>query len=177
MATSDLQFEQSGGSKSDIKRAHTHEENVSMAGNRVFFDNLSSVIKQAVIQNYDILDCIVMIDLCCAPPSIQLMLSSEFVSNEMSPDDENYNHTRRMIGRNRENGALTVACISIGVYDETNAPRAILFKTVPFQKVEPPMGSWTEVQADAKQSLGFSVEDMHPAEVEKLLDDLKRAKC
>lgn len=179
MATSDLQVEQRGGSKRDVKRAQSHEANVSMAGNKVFFDNLSSVIMQAVFHDYDILDCIVMIDLCDAPPSIEVMLSSAFLANEMSTDDDNYDHTQRIIARNRENGALTVACVSIGLYEnianEANAPRAILLKTFP--SMSAPMGSWTAAQENAKQSLGFSLDEMHDDEIDEIMHDLKRAKC
>jgi len=176
MATSAVMVEQSGGGKKDVKRAQVHEKNVSMTGNKIFNDNFSNIMAQAVLQNYNILDCVVVIDLCKAPPSIEVTVASDFLSKGMYTDDNSSAHTKRIIERNRENGALTVACISIGVYAGDDDANAILLKTFPGEAA--PMGSWTAAQADMERSMGFSLEDLrrHPKQIEGLLEDLRRAK-
>ena len=170
MTTSATMVEQSGGDKKDVRRAEMHEENVSMAGNKIFFDNISSVVMQAVLLDYDILDCVVVIDLCQAPPSIEAKLASDFFDSG-DIDRDNFAHTKRICERNRRNGALTVACISLGVNGPDDA-NAILLKTIPSQMA--PMGcSWTESQADMKESIGSMLEEMRSNT--ELLEELRQS--
>jgi len=168
------QVGQGGGGKKEIKRAQKHEQNVSMAGNQVFYNNLSSIVMQAVVQNYSILDCVVVIDLCKTPPEINVKIASDFLyNNGMYTDPENNAHTKRIIDRNRGNGSLTVACISHGEFGNNDEANAVLLKTFPGQVAF--RGSWPAMQEHMKQSYGVDeLEDLRrrPSEIERVLKNL-----
>lgn len=142
-----------------------------------FSDNIGSVIMQASLQGYNLLDCITIIDLCDAPPSIDVKLAFNFLSDDMREEDDNFAHTKRVIQRNKLNGSLTAACISLGTYESERAARAILLKTFP--GLSAPGGSWTAAQASLRQSMGndrLAELQNYPDEIEAQLKDLRRTK-
>jgi hypothetical protein len=172
MATSALQAEQSGGGKRDMRGAEQHEKNVSMAGNKVFYENIPRILMQAVLQKYDILDCITVIDLIQAPPSVEVKLASVFLDKDMDTGRDEKEHTKRILERNRQNKSLTVACISLGTYSATDAPRAILLKTFP--SMAAPHGSWPASQTQLKGETSSMVDEMHPEDRKEQLVNLRR---
>lgn len=155
MVVSGIQAAESGGGKQDIKRAQKHEENASMAGNKVFSDHMGSIIAQACLRDYDLLESIIIIDLCDAPPTTTVKLATDFLSNDMQPSDPNFAHTKRVLDRNKANGALTAACICLDTHSAGrggDGSTAILLKTFP--GVACPEGSWTAAQAKLKNVIG-----------------------
>jgi len=175
MITSGLQEEERGGSRRAVKSAVEHEKNVSMAGNQIFRGNISSILMQALLQNYNILDCMTIVDLCEAPPTIEVKHASGFLAGEDMRGEE-YDHTKRIMDRNRQNGALTVACITLAAARADDCSNAILIKTFP--ALAAPGGSWTAAQAEMKEHMGYALAEMmhHPEEIEKQLKTLRRAR-
>merc|ERR1712194_513090 len=102
------QVEMAGKSKGDVKKAKEHEKNVSMAGNKVFFDNRNVIMMRAIFQECSILDCVVLIDFLQTPPAIELKPAAEFLSECKERTSGVYSHTKRVVTRNRSEGHLTV---------------------------------------------------------------------
>jgi hypothetical protein len=167
MKSSGLQAAQSGGDRKEVKRAHEHEKNVSVVGTKIFFSNVANILMQALLQKYDILDCAVVIDLCHAPPTVEVKLASVFLSDSMDREHTDpgfLDRTKYLVEQNRQNGSLTVAVKSLG---------AVLLKIISGEFA--PLGSWSAQQADLRSSMDSDVESLldYPDE---LLPDLRLAK-
>mmetsp|Transcript_10848 Transcript_10848/g.19720 ORF Transcript_10848/g.19720 Transcript_10848/m.19720 type:complete len:715 (+) Transcript_10848:138-2282(+) len=173
------QVKMAGHGKRDIKKAEQHEKNVSMAGAKAFSQNIHTIMLRAIFQECNILDCVVVVDLCQAPPSIELKLVADFLSDLRMNSAENYSHTKRVVDRNRSNGSITCACHSLGVYGETDASgipaTAVLLKTFP--GVSTPCGSWTAYQEQMEKDMpeDFDVYKVDPQLREEFLDELNAA--
>ncbi|KAL7539697.1 LOW QUALITY PROTEIN: hypothetical protein ACHAXR_009505 [Thalassiosira sp. AJA248-18] len=115
MLTQAKEAQMTGCSKRDVKQAKANEKNVSMIGNKTFRKNFRFIMIRAVLEQKDILDCVVKIDLTEAPPSIELQPAAQYLSEYAELDlEEDYDHASRIVERNRERGAITCACRSLG---------------------------------------------------------------
>lgn len=156
MTSHGIQLKEAGHGKRDIKKAEQHEKKVSMAGEKIFGDNVPVIMLRAIFQGYNVLDCVVYIDLCEAPPTIELQLARDFLADierdgRESPED--FAHTKRIIERNKSNGAITFALRSLGVCSD-KGETSILLKTA-----ADPNGSWSKYQEHIRATMpkGFHV--------------------
>mmetsp|Transcript_40447 Transcript_40447/g.79700 ORF Transcript_40447/g.79700 Transcript_40447/m.79700 type:complete len:684 (-) Transcript_40447:104-2155(-) len=105
-------------------------KDLSAQGNEVISDRSDAMVVIACLQNWDILDCVLVIEFGAGTPCAQPVPKDRFISRYMSdecigPDlatiEAQRAHTIAIIDRNRANGALTASC-----HSQTNS----LLKTV-----------------------------------------------
>ena len=171
MTTSGRIVEQNGGTYKEAKKANALEKNISAIGNQIFSTQIRSILTQALLQKYDILDCVTVIDLCHAPPTVNVKLASVFFADSFPGSladgydgRDNYEHTKRVVERNRQNGSLTVAVMAL----ESSGPEDVtwLLKTFP----EP---SDPEMKRTVDNDVMFL--QRYPDALEKQLHDLRLA--
>lgn len=174
MKTLDLFAEEQGASKKDVKRAEKNEQSISAAGTKLVFDNMNGIFMRAIAKNYNILDCVVIADMCQAPPSLFPMPASDFFAEYRKMDLE---YTKQLVARNRSNGALSVVCISTAAYNQT---KSFLFKTIPSQAIVTTVlgfetRSWRSYQIQLEQAMGPMVEVFRrdPDQLESMLNQLE----
>lgn len=129
--------EEQGASKKDVARALKNEKNASAIGSKLFFDNPSKVVMRAIAKKLSILDCVVVIDMCQAPPLLSPMPVADFINKYTKPND----HQEQVIKRNQADGSLSLAVVSAAAY---NHSKSIMLKTVPAQATD--TGSWQSYQ-------------------------------
>jgi len=149
------QIKIAGHSKKDIKKGGHIEKHLSMAGNKVFTDNMHGIMMRAIFQGCSILDSVVVIDFLQTPPAILVEPAAEFLSCCRGNSANNYSHTKRVLERNRSSGNVTAACYYLGVHGETddmgNPKTAVLLKTYP--GVGSPLGSWAACQESMERNM------------------------
>ena len=173
MASLCLRVKQRGGTGKEVEKAVEHQTNVNALGHRIVFNNTHSILKQALLQKFDILDCLTVVDLRHAPPIVQLQLASVFLSDDTDKvyrvDVEAMNH---YLKQNRQDG-----CLSVWVRAFASADReGVLLTTCPGMSA--PLGSWSAAQADMKRTIDDELKYLHryPDELERRLCDLQLVK-
>jgi len=81
------QIKSDGGTEEDV-RLQNSMLHIEMSGDEVARKHSASVVFQAISKGHDILDCIVDIDLRVSPPTIEVMLSEDFLSLDMNKESE-----------------------------------------------------------------------------------------
>ena len=170
MKTYGLRTVQQGGDRKDAKRAQEHEKNVLAAGIKIFSSHIHRILMQAILQKYDILDCVDVIDLGRSPPTVEVMLASVFLSDRMhgsTSDSGLLDRSKQIIEQNSQDGSLTLAIFFAG---------EIFLKLIPARgdgKV-----SWRGMQASLEETLKAATDHLqqHPDELERELRDLRLVK-
>ena len=167
LTNSGLLIEQKGGNRNESKNANLHENIVGAVGGKFFFSYVHSIIMQALLQKYDILDCAVVIDLCDAPPTVEVMLASVFLSDSMvceGPDNTFCDTATHLVEQNRQKGALTVAVRSV---------ETVILKSIP--KTCAQFGSWRIAQAEMKVELGGAIKRLQlcPDALKQALQEIR----
>ena len=166
MTADKIRVEQIVGGQKEAKIVRAHEQNVSAVGVKIFWSHIPNIITQALLQEYDILDCLVAIDLIDAPPTVEVVLAALLPSEEVA---SKYHidgaRTQRLVYQN--DSALTVLVRALG---KTN------LMAVPGRNA--PLGSWREVQAVFSRAQADETASLrrNPDELERQLQDLRLAK-
>ena len=125
--------------------AKVHHENACAVGKKIFFGHLNSIMAQALLQKYDILDCVTVIDLSQAPPTVKVKLASSFLA-ERGVQGHYLEQLKRVVEQSRQNGSLTVAITARG--SNCNDANGWLFVESFAATDIVPSGSWKTMQAD-----------------------------
>jgi len=89
-----------GDRKKDIEKAYELEGNIIVACNKLVLENITRILVQAKHQKFDILDCIVLVELNHQLPFVKVKLASDSVLKEVDIERERFD-------LNRSNGNLT----------------------------------------------------------------------
>jgi len=163
MTTTASQLKSEGRSSRDVKKVKEHEANVSILGNKVFYDNVNGILMRAIFQGQSIVECVVVIDLTRAPPEIEVQEGAVFLSDNLERAPHSYDHTRKVFERNRANGAITAACLSLGV--DGIHDMAAMLKTIPHAS-----GSWATVQDEMKSTMPSEIMSLSQEEKEAYIE-------
>jgi hypothetical protein len=156
MTDGDRQVGLKSGSQKEAKIAHALIQNVSSVGDKILSTHINMILEQALLQKYEILDCVTVINLCKAPPTVEVIHASKFLSDsEADGDQDNYEFNQRFVERNRQTGSLPVWIHSL----RYSGPGSHLMKTVAGNVA--PFGSWSAAQAAMKRSKHIEVELFH----------------
>ena len=79
---------------------------MQMRGDEICLKNSATAVYQAISKGYEILDCIVDIDLRVSPPSIEVMLAEDFLSLHMNKESEMYAVKKMKVDEAREEKCL-----------------------------------------------------------------------
>ena len=132
--------------------AKVHHENACAVGKKIFFGHLNSIMAQALLQKYDILDCVTVIDLSQAPPTVKVKLASSCLA-ERGVQGHYLEQLKRVVEQNRQDGSLTVAITARGS-NFNDANLLLIVESVAATDIVP-SGSWKTMQADmARANLG-----------------------
>eukprot|EP00984_Skeletonema_dohrnii_P018491 scaffold8652_cov125-Skeletonema_dohrnii-CCMP3373.AAC.1 len=151
---------------------------VQMRGDDIRLKNSATAVYQAISKGYDILDCIVDIDLRVSPPSFEVMLSADSLSLDMNKESQMYAVKKMRVDEAREKKCLPVT------YRGHEAGMVVL-QTVPASSAFPGRTSmfgptWPKVQETLKKLLQRSDTITKMAEsVPGFMDELEQifAKC
>ncbi|KAK1745835.1 hypothetical protein QTG54_003759 [Skeletonema marinoi] len=99
------QIKSDGGTDEDV-RLKNSILHIKMRGDEIFMKNSVTAVFQAISKGYEILDCIVDVDLRVSPPSIEVMLSEEFLSLDMNKESEMYAVKKMKVDEAREEKCL-----------------------------------------------------------------------
>jgi hypothetical protein len=116
--------------------ALAHQQKIQAIERNIFFGHITNIMTQALLQKYAIMDCLIVINVVEAPPTVEKLASvflSEHVTAKYRSDGPSI---KRMLEQNRQSEALTVLISAL----ETSA-----LLTVPGNSS--PLGSWREAQA------------------------------
>ena len=149
----------------ETKVALANEQKVQAVGEKIFDSHITTILTQALLQQNDILDCLIVINLIEAPPTVEVKLASVLLSEVFSAK----NHiagafSQRLVEQNRQIEALTVLVMAL---DKT------VSMTVPGEYS--PFGSWREAQAVARRAEEDEIANLHrnPDELKRRLKELK----
>ena len=109
---------------------------------------------QALLQEYDILDCVTVINLCASPPTVEAKLASVLLSESRASEYLD----GKFVEKNRQNGSLTVlvwARGTSGLGGVGVGARLCTVMTVPSSHA--PLGSWIAEQEAMGKSLNDDV--------------------
>eukprot|EP00985_Skeletonema_marinoi_P019921 scaffold11601_cov125-Skeletonema_marinoi.AAC.2 len=171
------QIKSDGGTDEDVrlKNAILH---IEMRGDEIFKKNSATAVYQAISKGYEILDCIVDIDLRVSPPSIEVMLAEDFLSLDMNKESEMY-----AVKKMKVDEARAKKCLPFN-YMGDEAGMVVLHKepaSAAFPGLVSVFGpSWPKVQETIKKFLEGSDSIAGLAEsVPGLMDKLEQffAKC
>ena len=168
MTADKIRVEQKGGGQKEAKIERALEQNVNAVGDKIFWSHITNIFTQALLQKYDILDCLVAIDLVAAPPTVEVILASLLPSDDVAGKYHiDGARTQRLVYQNRHESALTVLVRAFG--------KATLM-AVPGMNA--PLGSWREAQAVASRAQEDEIASLrrNPDELERQLQDLRLAK-
>mmetsp|Transcript_10687 Transcript_10687/g.22625 ORF Transcript_10687/g.22625 Transcript_10687/m.22625 type:complete len:703 (-) Transcript_10687:55-2163(-) len=115
MKTNKSRALEQGLSEKEAHAAAKAEENLSVSGNMLFAKEEANILLQASLRGYSIVDCVVMMDFRETPPTIETMMYDAYLEEGQLEfhHPKQYAHTSGIIDRNRKNGALTVACMTL----------------------------------------------------------------
>ena len=100
--------DQIGLNRKDVKDKARLEQNVRLAGERIFNTCLPNIMLQATVQSCNIVDCVVKIDLVTTPTSIRVTPITQWLpKHAASTEKDMHDRTKRLLGRNKSNGAIT----------------------------------------------------------------------
>ena len=161
-------------SRNETKLENVHEQNVSAVANKIFSTHTHIILMQALLQKYDILDCVTVINLYKAPPTLEVKLASDVL-----PDRETNGSSeigKRCLGQFRENGSLTVVTMALGSSGHSTAIQPLFVKT--FLGIGAPFGSWTAAQENMRKIKGDDVKNLqrNPDAFERQLQHLRLVK-
>ena len=140
--------------------AKVHHENACAVGKKIFFGHLNSIMAQALLQKYDILDCVTVIDLSQAPPTVKVKLASSFLA-ERGVQGHYLEQLKRVVEQSRQNGSLTVAITARG--SNFNDANGLLIVESFSATYIVPSGSWKTMQTDMARA--------NPGQLNRLLSD------
>ena len=173
MVTTASQLKSQGRSSREVKKAKEHDANVSMLGNTVFSENIPGILMRAIFQGQSIVECVVVIDLTRSPPKIEVQKGDDFLSeNRERGEVRSHDHTQRVFERNRANGAITVACFSLGLDGVYNM--SALLKTIPGKYAPHKSGSWATCQAEIESTLPAELRSLSQEEKEDYIENVGR---
>ena len=81
----------------------SYDSNVALHVQKIFKQNETGFLRQAVLIEHDITDCVCSIDLCHAPPVLKTMPMSEFLA--LNPED----NIKRAISKGRDSSSEIVS--------------------------------------------------------------------
>jgi hypothetical protein len=164
MLTCDLRVEQRGGTQREAKMALAHEQKVEAVGWKIFASHIHNILTQALLLKYDILDCLIVINLIDAPQTVEVKLASVVLSENVTGkyffDGA---PAKRLVEQNRQIEALTVLVWAF----EKSVVTTIQGKNSPF-------GSWRETQAMLRQAKEDEAKNLwcNPDDLERRLQEL-----
>jgi len=127
-----------------------------MTATEVARKNSGAILFEAISKSYDILDCIVDIDLRVTPPSIEVVLSADFLSADPNEDSESLLVKKMQIDEARKKKCLPFnyigdgeGIVKVGMIDFHEAPASAVVpgKVSLFGK------TWPEAQTNLKRIL------------------------
>ena len=137
-----------GDRKKDIEKAYELESNIIVACNKLVLENNSRILELATHQKFDILDCIVLVELCHQLPFVKVKLATDSMLKEVDIERERFD-------LNKSNGALQCVYKSYVFNGEAGSrssshewPITNLVQTFPDSLG--PHGSWKKAQAEVE---------------------------
>ena len=110
------------------KKEMALKANMSDAGTEIFTQNAMRFMTQAVIFQYEITECVCLMDLRQAPPLFRLLPIDEFVSEYLKDENsDNFFKSREMSRRKVDGSLLSGAIISHGVNTNGQGGLSLLF--------------------------------------------------
>ena len=172
MLDSGLQVLQRGGSRKEAKMARANDHNVRAVASKLVLTHICRIMTQAVLQKYDIFDCVTVINLCQAPPTLQVRLASALYGDFSVAGDECYDDMKRCFERIWADGSLALLIGTFRPCSLIDSIQSFYMESIP--KFHAPSGSWSVYQADMRKKLDASVTILqcHPDQLEKQLKDL-----
>ena len=169
MITSGLLVEQRGGTRKEAKTENVFEENIRVIGSQIFHSHIRSILTQALLQKYDILDCVTVINLCQAPPTVNVKLRSVVFSVLFPGSMANHDSceaTKRIVEQNRQTGVWTVVIMAF----RSAGPDDVMWVMKSFLDPSDP---------EMRRTVDNAVKSMQhcPDELETHLRDLRLAKA
>ena len=170
-----LQVEQRKCNRKEAKLAQEHEKNIRGVADKIFFSHLDSILMQALLQKYDILDCVTVINLWEAPPTVEVKLASLFLSERSAVGDTFLEDIKCVVERGRKNDYLIVVVMALWPSSSGSMTQTRILNKVPGFCT--PSGSWSATEEDMKRKLNDALENVQrcPDEMMKLLQDLRLA--
>lgn len=141
-----------GDKKKDIEKAYELEGNVIVACNKLVRENITRILAQAKHQKFDILDCLVLIELNHQLPFVKVKIATDSILKEFDIDRERFDC-------NRSNGNLTCVYKSYVFNGEAEGWRhschdwtiTNLLQTFPASLG--PNDSWEKAQAEVQDTV------------------------
>jgi hypothetical protein len=99
------QIKSNGGTDEDVRRERAVLY-IQMTGSDLGRQNSGTILFHAISKGYDILDCIVDIDLCVLPPSIEVMLSADFLAADQNEETLTLRVKKTRINEARKENSL-----------------------------------------------------------------------
>jgi hypothetical protein len=137
-----------GDRKKDIEKAYELESNIIVACNKLVLENNSRILELATHQKFDILDCIVLVELCHQLPFVKVKLATDSMLKEVDIERERFD-------LNKSHGALQCVYKSY-VFNGEAGPRSschewpITNLVQTFPDSLGPHGSWKKAQAEVE---------------------------
>jgi len=141
-----------GDRKKDIEKAYELEGNIIVACNKLVLENITRILVQAKHQKFDILDCIVLVELNHQLPFVKVKLATDSVLKEVDIELERFDC-------NRSNGNLTCVYKSYVFNGEAEGSRhschdwAITQLVQTFPASVASHGSWKKAQDEVQDTV------------------------
>lgn len=182
MRTMEVRAEKQGASRREVKNAKKEEENLSQRGTALFFEQRENIILLASLSGLSITECVIELNFCDTPPTIDVMSQAEFLKlSQEASNPAQFLHTKGIVERNCRDGALTLTCPN---FDRDGACQALL-KTVPVtaagglraseNHAARMFSSWAEVQHSLEETCPFIDEMKNDPQMRELaIERLKK---
>lgn len=140
------------GSDKNKLKIQKQADKVLSAAKDMFFEHTPVVLVYANINDWDILDCVVVINFCVSPPSFEVELATDFLR---SFTKESYQETlKKYIEETRSEGALVINIMfnpATGQPGNKDSPFVNIQMNMPGSNM--PQGSWPAAQKSCLQEM------------------------
>lgn len=126
------------------------------AAGDIFMMKTSRLLHWSVANNADILDCLVTINFCHAPPSFDVQRSSDYISEitrNLTPDNPFLINAKKTISENRAQGSITgiFTYFAAAGGEDGDGGMAMIVNSFSGKKLL--CGSWQVAQMQMKESM------------------------
>lgn len=137
------------------RKVEVQAENVTRASNEMFMDHTGWFLRFCIVNNVDALDCVVVMNFCAAPPTVDFQKASTFLQNNacgMRPGQRGHKSAKEAIAKHRANGAVTGISLMKPLGGATyDSSLAAIIKDFPGRSLR--LGSWEASQKAMKERM------------------------
>lgn len=137
------------GSKKDHRKMDKQADNIIRAAGEIFMDRTGLLLQWSVVNNVNVLDVVVEINFCKAPPSFEMAKSSDYLRDKEGTNL--HGMIKKAITENRAEGSVTGLFITVPAAGSEDGSLALM--THGFLGENLICGSWEVAQRQHRQAM------------------------